>query len=46
MPKQELIHLSDLHIGCSKKEYKNTNEIVDRIARSYKGEFSFILKLS
>jgi 3',5'-cyclic AMP phosphodiesterase CpdA len=35
--KYKLIHLSDLHIGRSKKEFDNTNQIVDTIAWSYKG---------
>jgi 3',5'-cyclic AMP phosphodiesterase CpdA len=37
MPKHALIHLSDLHIGSSKKELNNTNQIVNTIARSFKG---------
>ena len=37
MPKYTLIHLSDLHIGSSKKELNNTNEIVKSIGTSYKG---------
>jgi predicted MPP superfamily phosphohydrolase len=37
MAKYKLIHLSDLHIGNSKKELKNTNKIVKSIGTSYKG---------
>jgi 3',5'-cyclic AMP phosphodiesterase CpdA len=37
MAKYKLIHLSDLHIGNSEKEFKNTNKIVKSIGTSYKG---------
>jgi 3',5'-cyclic AMP phosphodiesterase CpdA len=37
MAKYTLIHLSDLHIGRSEKEFKHTNQIVKSIGTSYKG---------
>jgi 3',5'-cyclic AMP phosphodiesterase CpdA len=37
MAKHALIHLSDLHIGNTKKELKNTNHIVQSIGASYTG---------
>lgn len=36
MAKYKLIHLSDLHIGNSKKEFNNTNRIIKKIGASYK----------
>jgi len=37
MAKYTLIHLSDLHIGNSEKEFNNTNRIIKKIGASYKG---------
>ena len=37
MANYSLIHLSDLHIGESEKELKNTNQIVKSIGKSYQG---------
>ncbi len=37
MAKYTLIQLSDLHIGNSKKEFNNTNQIIKSIGTSYKG---------